>query len=196
MKFGVIWILWSVICLQGFSREKGAFELYGDVMQILPLAMMAYSYAIDDMQGVKEQALGAGVTLLSTHAIKQGFVILSRSNQSYARISQRPNNGSFDGFPSGHTSWAFSAVGFSLKAYGWKFALPTGIIATSVGLSRIHAQRHTTTQVIAGAILGFCTSYFLVSKRDDTTRFHAWVENSSLRRDTSMSYHIAVIKSF
>ena len=40
---------------QGFGSEKGAFEIYGDVMQILPLAMMAYSYAIDDMQGVKEQ---------------------------------------------------------------------------------------------------------------------------------------------
>lgn len=166
MKHKVILLMLCMLLRQGFGSEKGAFEIYGDVMQILPLAMMAYSYAIDDMQGVKEQTLGAGVTLLSTHIIKQGFILLADSYPSSARISQRPNNGSFDGFPSGHTSWTFSAVGFSFKRYGWKFGLPTALIATSVGISRIYAQRHTTMQVIAGAILGFGVSYLFVSKYD------------------------------
>ncbi len=111
-----------VLCVgmqKGLYAQKSGFEIYGDVMQILPFAMMAYSYAIDDMQGVKEQAIGAGATFLTTHAIKQGFVIVSRSDESNARISQRPNNGSFDGFPSGHTSFTFSFGGWICSKTLW-----------------------------------------------------------------------------
>ncbi|RDU59267.1 phosphatase PAP2 family protein [Helicobacter marmotae] len=165
-------IFLSCICLtQGFSQKRGGFEIYGDVMQVLPLAMMAYSYSLGDMQGVRWQAIAAGTTLASSHIIKQSFVVLAQRSESQARISQRPNNGRFDGFPSGHTSWAFSSVGFALKRYGWKVALPVGILATSVGVSRIHAQKHTTLQVLSGAALGFGISYFLSP---------AWVKNISL----------------
>ncbi|TLD80402.1 phosphatase PAP2 family protein [Helicobacter sp. MIT 05-5293] len=179
-----------------FSKlsAKSGFEIYGDVMQVLPVAMMAYSWYLKDYQGIKEQAIGAGVTLVSTHIIKEGFVILSRSHPSYARISQRPNNGSFNGFPSGHTSWTFSSVGFSLKRYGWKLALPTGIIATSVGISRIYAERHTTTQVIAGAILGFGTSYLIASKYQNPTQNISFYTDKAF--DGTPSYHFQFIKRF
>ncbi len=185
-----------VLCVsmqKGFCAEKSGFEIYGDVMQILPFAMMAYSYAIDDIQGVKEQAIGAGATFLTTHAIKEGFVILSRSNESYARISQRPNNGSFNGFPSGHTSFVFSAAGFAQKRYGWKWGVPLGLIGASVGASRVYAERHTTTQVIAGAILGFSLSYFLASKQSKDSQLTAWIDNAE---NGTQSYHLAYIKRF
>ncbi|MCX2717831.1 hypothetical protein OQH61_08810 [Helicobacter sp. MIT 21-1697] len=52
-----------IVSSQSKSAQKSGFELYGDVMQILPLAMMAYSYGSDDTQGVKEQALGTGAIL-------------------------------------------------------------------------------------------------------------------------------------
>ena len=136
-------------------QAKSGFEIFGDAMQVLPFITMTYSYAIDDFDGVKQQALGSAVTFASTHVIKQGFVILSRSDSELASISQRPNNGSYDGFPSGHTSFAFSAVGFAHKRYGWKFSVPLGVVATLTGVSRVYAQRHTTEQVVAGAVLGF-----------------------------------------
>ena len=50
------------------------------------------------------------------------------------------------------------------KRYGWKFGLPTTILAASVGISRITSQRHTTLQVLAGALLGYGVSY-LCAKR-------------------------------
>lgn len=136
-------------------QAKSGFEIFGDAMQVLPFITMAYSYVIDDFDGVKQQALGSAVTFASTHVIKQGFVILSRSDSELASISQRPNNGSYNGFPSGHTSFAFSAVGFAHKRYGWKFSVPLGVVATLTGVSRVYAQRHTTEQVVAGAVLGF-----------------------------------------
>ena len=176
------------------SKAKSGFEIYGDVMQILPIAMMGYSWYLGDYQGIKEQAIGAGASFLGTHAIKYTFVLISRSSPSTARISQRPNNGSFDGFPSGHTSWAFSAVGFSLKRYGWKLALPTGIIATSVGISRVYAERHTTTQVIAGAILGFAASWLIASKYQKPNQNISFYTNNA--PDGTPSYHFSYIRRF
>ncbi|WP_395001917.1 phosphatase PAP2 family protein [uncultured Helicobacter sp.] len=158
-----VW-LFALIINVSLAQAKSGFEIFGDAMQVLPFVMMAYSYASDDMEGVKQQALGSAVTLAGTYLIKQGFVILSRSSENLASISQRPNNGSYDGFPSGHTSFAFSAVGFAHKRYGWKFSVPLGVLATLTGASRVYAQRHTTEQVLAGAALGFFVSYAFASK--------------------------------
>lgn len=157
-----VW-LFALIINVSLAQAKSGFEIFGDAMQVLPFVMMAYSYAADDMEGVKQQALGSAVTLAGTYLIKQGFVILSRSSENLASISQRPN-GSYDGFPSGHTSFAFSAVGFAHKRYGWKFSVPLGVLATLTGASRVYAQRHTTEQVLAGAALGFFVSYAFASK--------------------------------
>lgn len=184
-----------LVCfLNGNIWARSAFQTYGDVMQVLPFAMMAYSLWIDDMQGVKEQALGAGVSFLATHTIKQGFVILARSDEGVAKISQRPDSGSYDGFPSGHTSFVFSSVGFAQKRYGWKWGIPLGVVATSVGISRIYAERHTTAQVIAGALLGFGISYFFASEYKSRFGHVSFYADSAY--DGSLSYHISYIKRF
>lgn len=189
-------ILFTFLCLQIIiteSKAKSAFETYGDIVQALPIAMMIYSYSIDDMQGVKEQAIGAGVTLLSTHAIKQSFVLIASKDESIASISQRPNRGSFDGFPSGHTSVAFSSVGFAQKRYGWKWSVPLGLLASAGGISRIYAEKHTITQVIAGATLGFLASYLLASPYEKNSALSVWVGHSL---DNTPTYNISYTARF
>lgn len=190
----IAFVLLFISTLSSKIFAKSGFEIYGDVMQVLPVAMMAYSWYLKDYQGIKEQAIGAGVTLASTHIIKEGFVILSHSHPSYARISQRPNNGSFNGFPSGHTSFVFSSVGFAQKRYGYKLSLPLAVIATSVGISRIYAERHTTTQVIAGAILGFGTSYLIASKYNTPIQNISFSINPAI--NGTSNYHIYYRKRF
>lgn len=152
-------------CMPSLHAKPGDwFETWGDVFQFLPVMAGAYALARQDYHGVAQLALGTGSTLAITFASKYTFVGISQANERLAGISQRPNNGSFDGFPSGHTSSAFSAAGFMQKRYGWKFGLPTTILAASVGVSRITSQRHTTLQVLAGALLGYGVSY-LCAKR-------------------------------
>lgn len=51
-------------------QAKSGFEIFGDAMQVLPFVTMAYSYVIDDFNGVKQQALGSAITFASTHVIK------------------------------------------------------------------------------------------------------------------------------
>lgn len=155
----------SSLCMPSLHAKPGDwFETWGDVFQFLPVMAGAYALARQDYHGVAQLALGTGATLAITFASKYTFVGISQANEQLAGISQRPNNSDFDGFPSGHTSSAFSAAGFMQKRYGWKFGLPTTILATSVGISRITSQRHTILQVLAGALLGYGVSY-LCAKR-------------------------------
>ncbi|PAF54462.1 hypothetical protein BKH42_00695 [Helicobacter sp. 13S00482-2] len=149
------------------ARKRGAFEIYGDIFQFLPVMAAVYTLTQKDYQGLGELAIGSGSVLAATFAMKYSFVGISRNHPNWAKISQRPDDlDSYEGFPSGHTSFAFSAAGFMQRRYGWKWGVPTTVLATLVGISRITSKRHTITQTIAGAILGYGVSYLVTSKLD------------------------------
>ena len=146
------------------AQAKSAFQIYGDIFQFLPLAAATYALVIKDYQGLGQLAIGTGSTLAVTFASKLTFSAFGRSHPNAVAISKRPDSGAYDGFPSGHTSSAFAAAGFMQRRYGWKWGVPTIALASLVGISRVVAKRHTVTQVIAGAILGFGLSYIVSSK--------------------------------
>lgn len=148
-------------------NAKSAFQIYGDIFQFLPLAAATYSLVKKDYEGLGQLAIGSGSTLAITYASKLTFSAIGRTHPNAASISKRPDSGSFDGFPSGHTASAFSAAGFMQRRYGWKWGVPTTVLATLVGVSRVVAKRHTITQVISGAILGYGLSYIISSKYID-----------------------------
>lgn len=66
---------------------------------------------------------------------------------------QRPN-GSKHSLPSGHTSAAFSTATVLTSFYGVKAAIPSYLLASLVGFSRMDINKHFLTDVLAGAILG------------------------------------------
>lgn len=67
---------------------------------------------------------------------------------------QRPDNSDAYAFPSGHTSSAFATATSLSYAYGWKAGVPSFAMATFTGLSRISADKHWASDVVAGAFLG------------------------------------------
>lgn len=146
------------------AKDKSAFQIYGDIFQFLPLFAATYSLAIQDYKGLGQLAIGTGSTLAVTLASKYTFSAIAQYHPNLATISKRPDNTGYNGFPSGHTASAFSAAGFIQRRYGWKLGVPTTVLATLVGISRVTAKRHTVTQVIAGAILGYGLSYLVTSK--------------------------------
>ncbi|PAF43183.1 phosphatase PAP2 family protein [Helicobacter sp. 11S02596-1] len=179
--FCIAWILAGLLT-QAQARQKDGFEIYGDIFQFLPAMAAVVSLAQKDYKGLGYLAIGTGSTLAVTFATKYSFVGISRSHPSWAKISQRPNNGSYDGFPSGHTASAFSAAGFMQRRYGWKWGVPTTILATLVGVSRVTAQRHTVTQVIAGAILGYGVSYLVTSKLNQNVNIDVDVDQEEVSK--------------
>lgn len=65
-------------------------------------------------------------------------------------------------FPSGHTTEAFAAATvFSEQYPEWYVYVPAYGAAAAVGFSRIYANQHWTSDVLAGAIIGTAVSHTL-----------------------------------
>lgn len=149
------------------STHSISLRKFGDVAQFLPAASFAYAIFLRDFVGARQQAVGFLAVVASTYAIKYALHYSAPLSPKIQSLSKRPDGENFEGFPSGHTASAFAAVGFLQKRYGLRLGLPVAVIASVVGISRIHAQRHTITQVICGGMLGFFLSFILASRRDD-----------------------------
>jgi undecaprenyl-diphosphatase len=65
-------------------------------------------------------------------------------------------------FPSGHTTVAFAAATvFSEQYPSWMVMVPSYGIASAIGFSRLYANKHWTSDVLAGAILGTSVAHSL-----------------------------------
>jgi membrane-associated phospholipid phosphatase len=69
----------------------------------------------------------------------------------------RPDTGSLNSFPSGHTAQAFAAATFMHKEYGkqsiW-YSIGAYSLATGIGAFRVMNNRHWISDVLAGAGIG------------------------------------------
>ena len=119
----------------------------GDVLQfVLPATAAGLTLGYRDGQGTLQLGESLAVTLGVTYALKYG-------------IDERRPNGEDQSFPSGHTSVSFSAAEFMRQRYGWEYGLPAYAAASFVAYSRVESREHYTHDVVAGAGIGFLSSY-------------------------------------
>ena len=79
---------------------------------------------------------------------------------------ERPDGSGDDAFPSGHAATAFQGAAFIHRRYGIKQAWPAYVLAAYTGWTRVDADQHDTTDVLAGAALGIASSFVLAKRRD------------------------------
>jgi membrane-associated phospholipid phosphatase len=152
----------KVVFVVGFSFQhslmaRGDIETAGDIIQLaIPAIGYGTTWYLDDEEGRNDfyKSLVTNTTL--THVIK---AIVDR---------ERPNGGRHS-FLSGHTSSAFQGAAFIHKRYGWEYAIAPYIGATFVGYSRVHANKHYVSDVVAGAALGLASSWFLTTEYEGYT---------------------------
>jgi membrane-associated phospholipid phosphatase len=151
LLFGLIALLWA----PPRAMAGGSLETYGDVGQIaIPAIAAVVSAAKEDGEGIVQLAISAAATFATVQILK---VTVDK---------ERPNGGS-ESFPSGHTSGAFSGASYLHYRYGWEWGFPAYAAAALVGYSRVDADEHDWTDVIAGAAIANAFAFLLVDSVDD-----------------------------
>ncbi len=137
------------------SFATKTLERAGDIIQIiLPTFAGLYSVSKRDYTGAK-QLLYSGLT--STSLVYELKYIVN---------AKRPDGGRHS-FPSGHTAISFVSSTYMWKRYGPEFGVPSTLLASFVGLSRIEARRHFVHDVVVGALIGIAASCIFTSKYQD-----------------------------
>ncbi len=144
-----------------YGKDKIDFD---DVMQFVP----ATTVLSLDFIGIKSKSSFKNKTLiLATSTILMGITIKVIKNASK---QLRPDNSTYNSFPSGHTANSFLGAELLYQEYKDKsiwFGISGYAVATSVGALRMYHNRHWFTDVVTGAGIGILTTkaaYWLVPK--------------------------------
>ncbi len=137
----------------GLNEASGGVKLrFDDYVQYVPVAF----YLTLDFMGLKakhsfgERVAVAAVTYIAVTAISQGL--------KYTVREPRPDTGTRNSFPSGHTMTAFAGAELVRSEYGWGVGMGAYALATTVGFMRMYNGRHWFNDVLAGAGLGILSA--------------------------------------
>ena len=137
----------------GLNEASGGVKLrFDDYGQYVPVAF----YLTLDFMGLKakhsfgERVAVAAVTYIAVTALSQGL--------KYTVREPRPDTGTRNSFPSGHTMTAFAGAELVRSEYGWGVGMGAYALATTVGFMRMYNGRHWFNDVLAGAGLGILSA--------------------------------------
>ena len=149
--------LGAALCSASLCFAQPSPANYKDLSDVLaigiPLFAAGVSYARDDTPGLLQLGKSELATLAATEGLKR------------ALPKDRPNGRDNQSFPSGHTSVSFAAAQYLQTREGWKYGAPAYALATIVGYSRVQAQEHYWTDVLAGAALGMASGYYFTDPK-------------------------------
>ncbi len=135
------------------SSSVSANEDLADALKYgMPIAAASYSLYLKDFEGLEQFAWAFGGTVATTYALK------------YSVSAERPNGEGDDSFPSGHTAATFSAASYLDRRYGHKAGIPAYLLASYTGYQRYENDHHRIQDVIAGAVIGWTFSHFIVDR--------------------------------
>ena len=149
--------------LWGESKSADGFFELGDGMGnvMYPLAAAALLYSIrghDNNSSMKSFASD----MIRAHLFN-GLITLSMKGL----INRKRPDGAPYGYPSGHTSTAFTSAGVLYHHFGAKVGIPSMLAASYVGFSRLQENKHYMSDVIAGAIIGTYISHKIANRKND-----------------------------
>tara|TARA_R110001606_G_scaffold79882_4_gene184271 strand:+ start:2375 stop:2950 length:576 start_codon:yes stop_codon:yes gene_type:complete len=152
----VLFVTSSSLSAQDTSVTKprvGTTQKVGDIaLFTLPLATLGSTFIIGDKKGAWQFTKGLLVTGAVTYGLKFGV------------NKQRPDMSNDNSFPSGHTSITFQSAGFVHRRYGFKYAIPSYLLAGFTAASRIDSKKHDILDVLAGAAIGLGSNFLFTTE--------------------------------
>jgi membrane-associated phospholipid phosphatase len=155
----LLFLLTFIFSLSIVKAQNKTITTSGDILQYaLPAAALGSTFLWKDDQTkpTLQFAKAYGTSLALSFALK------------YAVLKPRPDGTNNYSFPSAHSSNAFSGASFIQRRYGWKYGIPSYLLASFVGYSRIQAKKHDGWDVLAGATIGIGTSYLFTKPYSKT----------------------------
>ncbi len=147
-------ILYSLIflCLPPVFSQDKTVETSGDIFFVaLPAAALSATLIKGDSKGTWQFAKG----FLANTAVTMTLKLLIDK--------QRPNMENNNAFPSGHTSVTFQSASFIQRRYGWKYGIPAYILSSYTGFTRVNADKHDVTDILACAAIGIGSTYLFTT---------------------------------
>jgi PAP2 superfamily protein len=139
----------------------------GPVMYIAPPAVYLYGRYIlprfDDDASTTNKWSHMGLDLVRAELLEEGLVQAIKLSVNRTRPNGQPYS-----FPSGHAAATFAFASVIERHLGARLALPTILIATYVGTSRLHDNVHFLSDVVFGAALGTAAGWTVVGRHGRT----------------------------
>lgn len=95
-----------------------------------------------------------GVAQLGSELVRAQFLIQTLTQVTKLTAGRTRPDGTAGSLPSGHAAGSFATATVLQAHYGWKVGLPAYAAATWIAASRVQAQRHYLSDVVAGATVG------------------------------------------
>lgn len=146
----IIIIFFLAISFSNVFAQNKTITTSGDILQLaIPAAALGSTFIWNDdnTKPTWQFVKAYGSSLILEQALK------------HIVLKPRPDGSDNFSFPSGHTTSAFSGAAFIQRRYGWKYGIPSYLLASYVGYTRIQAKKHDGWDVLAGATIGIGTSY-------------------------------------
>ncbi len=137
-----------------FTKETQAIEneTIGDALLLLiPTVAYGSTLYLDDTQGEYQYYKSFAANSVVTLTLKYG-------------VNRTRPNGEPYSFPSGHSSITFQSASFIHFRYGLSYAILPYLGAAFTAYSRVDADKHYVSDVIAGASIGILSSYLFTKK--------------------------------
>ncbi|CAA6802979.1 MAG: Unknown protein [uncultured Sulfurovum sp.] len=148
MKIKILLTLSVLLTQTTFAIDS---EKIGDILLLaIPSTVYGTTLYLDDDEGQNQFHKSFATNAAITYGLK------------YSVNRTRPN-GEKHSFPSGHTSATFQSAAFVHKRYGLDYSIPAYLGAIFVGYSRIKADEHHNSNVLAGAVIGTLSSFYFTT---------------------------------
>ena len=132
------------------QNERDRVERLGDAALVgLPATTIATTLFIGDRKGAVMWSQSLGVTAATTFGLK---ALISK---------ERPDGSDNNSFPSAHASTTFHSAAYVHARYGFAPSVFPYLIAGYTAYSRVHAKKHFTNDVLAGALIGILSAHWL-----------------------------------
>ena len=120
----------------------------------LPVSGWAMTRYYADQDGETQFYKSFAATVLSSYALKNTI------------HKSRPDGSDNDAFPSGHSAMAFQGATFIQRRYGNELGIPAYVLAAWTAQSRVNSDKQDYSDVLAGALIGFASSYYFTENSD------------------------------